>query len=530
MKNQKTQSVPLIPEFLGKDEMNLAEYPFSLLTHRTPSHLKTYTFTQDIIDGNGKTISQTWSILGSDKFGLPTPYDDDVILALLYCYKDQNFERRKIHFTLYKLCHIMQKTPSKREYDRIRESLNRLTSTTIEALNCFYDNDAKSWVNETFHLFDRYRLYQERKGRGSSLPLSFIEMGEVFHRSVAVANYIKNLDLDTYYNLSLPTSKRLFRYLDKNRYNKSRYEESIMKMARKLPLSYAYPSQIKQKLARAHDELLKKGYLGNVTYSNSRKGEEKVVYQFISQSEKNARKDVLEISAAHQLVLDFYHRLTGNNNITYDPTKRELDLAREYLKNYGQECAEFIIQYCLKEAKATSFSIRVFGGTKNFLAKALTSWEKEIKNQIGQRMESDEYELERYRRLTQGQLSQAIQTLSFEDLQKIEEIAKSDLLSQEGHIGYDLAVKVKRDELILKECLGFNIWENIVINLKEKFLKKDIDDDIYSCQLEYIADNTLIISVASQEAKAMLIQSYASLIEELTEEHGKRYKIRALLR
>ena len=92
MKDRKTQPGPLIPEFLGKDEMNLAEYPFSLLTHRTPAHLKTYTFTQEIIDGKGKTISQTWSILGSDKFGLPTPYDDDVILALLYCYKDQNFQ------------------------------------------------------------------------------------------------------------------------------------------------------------------------------------------------------------------------------------------------------------------------------------------------------------------------------------------------------------------------------------------------------------------------------------------------------
>src|SRR5215510_1989496 len=172
MEEQKSRATSIVPAFIGKDEMNLAEYPFSLLTHRIPPNRKTYSLTQHIIDSQGRTVKQTWSVLGSDKYGLPTPYDDDVILALLYCYKDQSFQGRKIHFTLYRLCHIMQKTLSKREYDRIRESLNRLTSTTIAATNCFYDNAAKSWVSETFHLFDRYKLYQEQKRQGSPLPLS----------------------------------------------------------------------------------------------------------------------------------------------------------------------------------------------------------------------------------------------------------------------------------------------------------------------------------------------------------------------
>ena len=106
----------------------------------------------------------------------------------------------------------------------------RLTSTTIVATNCFYDNLAKSWVSEAFHMFDRYKLYQERKGRAVSPHLSFVEMSEFFYRSVAVANYIKDLDLGIYYTLALPISKRLFRYLDKNRYKKRRYEETVMRM------------------------------------------------------------------------------------------------------------------------------------------------------------------------------------------------------------------------------------------------------------------------------------------------------------
>jgi plasmid replication initiation protein len=204
MKEAHAQAALVTPIVLGKDEMNLAEYPLSILTHRIPRDRKTYSFTQRITDHEGTLVKQIWSVLGSDKYGLPTPYDDDVLIALLYCYKEQKPQGKQIHFSLYKLCQIMRKALSKREYDRMRDSLNRLTSTTIVATNCFYDNLAKSWVSEAFHLFDRYKLYQERKGRAASPHLSFVEMSEFFYRSVAVANYIKDLDLGIYYTLALP--------------------------------------------------------------------------------------------------------------------------------------------------------------------------------------------------------------------------------------------------------------------------------------------------------------------------------------
>jgi hypothetical protein len=66
MKEQVPPSTSIVPAFIGKDEMNLAEYPFSLLTHRIPPNRKTYTLTQHIIDSQGRMIKQTWSVLGSD--------------------------------------------------------------------------------------------------------------------------------------------------------------------------------------------------------------------------------------------------------------------------------------------------------------------------------------------------------------------------------------------------------------------------------------------------------------------------------
>jgi hypothetical protein len=40
MKEQKSPATSIVPAFIGKDEMNLAEYPFSLLTHRIPPNRK----------------------------------------------------------------------------------------------------------------------------------------------------------------------------------------------------------------------------------------------------------------------------------------------------------------------------------------------------------------------------------------------------------------------------------------------------------------------------------------------------------
>jgi hypothetical protein len=458
MKEADAQAALLTPIVLGKDEMNLAEYPLSILTHRIPRDRKTYSFTQRITDHQGTVIKQTWSVLGSDKYGLPTPYDDDVLIALLYCYKEQKPQGRKIHFSLYKLCQIMQKALSKREYDRMRDSLNRLTSTTIVATNCFYDNLAKSWVSEAFHVFDRYKLYQERKGRAASPHLSFVEMSTFFHQSVAVANYIKDLNLGIYYTLALPISKRLFRYLDKNRYKKRRYEETVMRMAYKLPLTYAYPSQVKQKLAPAHEELLRHGYLTRVTYDLTRDGEEKVIYEFADGETRTGGNSVVDEGAAGQLVLDFYTQLTGTCDLAYDPVPKEMALAQDYLATYGPERAAFVVRHALEAAKAVDFPMQTFGGTKNFLPQALAAWDKHTKSEeatreaesrAGEQLRREREERERRQRLTDMRAS-----LSDAALATLRHRAEAALAADgvaRTRLGYEVLVRLKMDDLLEQE-------------------------------------------------------------------------------
>jgi hypothetical protein len=290
--------------------------------------------------------------------------------------------------------------------------------------------------------------------------LSFVEMSAFFHQSVAVANYIKDLNLGIYYGLALPISKRLFRYLDKNRYKKRRYEETLMRMACKLPLTYAYPSQVKQKLAPAHEELLRHGYLTNVAYSTTQEGEDKVIYDFADDGPKVETHSITDTGAASQLVLDFYTRLTGIHDLTYEPTPKEVALARDYLATYGPERSAFAVRHALEAARATDFPIQTFGGTRSFLPQALAAWERHTEVEEARR-EADVRVAEQRRREReeQGRRRQLADTraaLSNETLAALRHRAE-EVLTTEGmsrtHLGYEVLVKLKVDELLEQEYL-----------------------------------------------------------------------------
>ncbi|MDH7570094.1 MAG: replication initiator protein A [Armatimonadota bacterium] len=268
---------------VGKDEMNLAEYPFALLTRRMSENQKTIEVEQQVRGENGEIIVQSWVVTGSDRYGLPLAVDEDIYIALMKILKDNGFQDRTIPFTRYQILKILGKEMSKREYDRIQQSLDRLVGTTITSKNAFWDNRRKCYVSKAFHIFDAYELYREQPGRKSAhspeLPMSYVVLSSFLFESIK-AGYVKNLNIDFYLSLDTPLAKRLFRFLDKKAYNNRTFEIGVMRLAEKLPVHDAYPSQVKRRLDEAHKELIRQGFLADVRYDRRRDGEEKVVYTF----------------------------------------------------------------------------------------------------------------------------------------------------------------------------------------------------------------------------------------------------------
>ena len=315
-KRKPQESHYLIP--LGKDEMNLAEFPFAVLSRKVSSGQKTIEYSDRIEGGQGELVERRWVVTGSDKYGLPVAIDEEVYIGLMALSKENNFERRQVNFTRYGLIKRMGWPVSDgRSYKRIKEALDRLGGVWITAENAFYDSEEKKFVSVGFHIIENYALYEEKPGRGKnqlSLPFSYFRWNEVIWQSLQ-RGYLKSLDTQFYYTLKTPLSKRLYRFLDKNRFAKQRYDISLAKISNKLPLKDKYPSHIKRTLTPAHQELIERGFLKSVAYRPMvDQSEEKVLYTFSKVDKPSGRplpKDLTKEADAKLLVEDIL-ALTGD--------------------------------------------------------------------------------------------------------------------------------------------------------------------------------------------------------------------------
>ena len=211
-------------------------------------------------------IVRRLTITGTHKHGLPTAMDDEVMVGLIQLTKRRNnFTDAKVSFSRYELIELLGWPQSGQSYRRIEEALHRWVGVVLMYENAWWDNTAKSWVDENFHVLDNVTVYdRERRGpakgkpgrRGSKgaagaepLPLSSFRWNEVIFRSFQSGN-LKQLDLEFYLSLRLPTTKRLFRFLDKRFYRCDRLDFDLKTFAcEHIGMSRTYkPTELKRRL------------------------------------------------------------------------------------------------------------------------------------------------------------------------------------------------------------------------------------------------------------------------------------------
>jgi hypothetical protein len=246
----------------GRDEMNLAEFPITLLTDRSPRDQKTLCYE----DAHGKLL-----ITGSDAYGLPTAADADVIVALMQLTKiKNNFTDATVPFSRYELLKTLTWPDTGRFYKRLAESLYRWSTTSLHYQGVWWDNNKKSNVNVIMHILESVVLVDRGSSEGRhSLPSSEFTWNRIFLESCQ-ANNLKNLDLGIYFALRHPSSKRLYRFLDKRFYrSRSDWTFDLREIAfERVGLSRNYDgnaAKIREKLQPALEELEGIGFLEPMT-------------------------------------------------------------------------------------------------------------------------------------------------------------------------------------------------------------------------------------------------------------------------
>ncbi len=252
---QKQQSQPLDS---AVDELNLAEFPLAAISDRFLDGTKTVVLEDTVFDREqNKYLPRRLTLSGSDRYGLPTSKDDDVLLACIQLSRLNDFATREVSFSRYEILRLLGWADESRNYERVATSLRRWKGLSIFSDRAFYDHEHKSWVNRDFGVFDNLVIYRREVIQGKAAPgCSRFVWNEVLFRSFQ-SGYLKQLDWNMYCRLTSPVAKRLYRFLDKRFYHSSRVEIDLLELGlRKVRLAANYnTAQMKRTLLKGIEEL-----------------------------------------------------------------------------------------------------------------------------------------------------------------------------------------------------------------------------------------------------------------------------------
>jgi hypothetical protein len=294
----KPEDAKIIPLF-GKDEMNLIEIPFGPITSTTS---KTFEVEHEVYDKRLKRkVMKHLIITGSDKWGLPRPVDEQVLMGMNTLSFEAGFRSPKVDFSRYHLCRTIGWEPDGRAYRRLEDSFDRIAGTTLKYKNGWFDKGEKEWKSTTFHLITRVELcsrdrldrVRARTGEAEQTLCSFV-WDEVIWKSFR-DGFIKTVDMQLFRKICQGHRRevpiRLFRILDKRFYHSRVATFDLARLCiGTLGLSPNYsPSQMIRVLDRAAKWLKECDYLKEWRYRGVGSN---IEVHFLKQQEKERRKPV----------------------------------------------------------------------------------------------------------------------------------------------------------------------------------------------------------------------------------------------
>lgn len=277
--DDKRYEANVVPLY-GKDEMNLIEFPFGPIT---ATRVKTLEVEHQAFDRILKrAVTRRLIMTGSDKWGLPRPIDDQVLLGLKTLTHEAGFASPTIVFSRYQLCRAIGWEPDGRAYKRLETSLDRIAGTTFKFKDAWWDKGEKEYKSKTFHLISgveicsRDQLDRSRLTTGrNEQQLCSVTWMDVIWKSFQ-DGFIRTLDMRMFRRIAQGRRRevplRLYRILDKRFWNApvARFHLSRLCIGT-LGLSPTYsPSQMKRVLDRAVAWLAECGYLQGVRYATER--------------------------------------------------------------------------------------------------------------------------------------------------------------------------------------------------------------------------------------------------------------------
>jgi hypothetical protein len=169
------------------------------------------------------------------------------------------------------------------------------------------------------------------------------------------------------------------------------------------------------------------------------------------------------VAQAQTLVAAFYQRFHGLAQVTASP--KELDHARQLLREHGETKAHFLLAYAQQAAPDTHYCPRTFMGILHYLSHALAAYDARATQathvRTQQALVSERCWHERYLAWQQAQCTQLRAALSSADLVALEDAQRSRLIAAgTPGLALDFAVRVGVDDALAAQAdlPTYEVW------------------------------------------------------------------------
>jgi hypothetical protein len=376
-----------------RPELNIEKWPIFVPSKSNSKTLAvTKVFQQDIPLPDGRKQ------IGTVK-KVPTAYGDltteDLVIyyALIAIWNEEGRPKGKVRTSLHRIAKVAGKQWGQSVAKAIKNSLYRLTMTTFIWEKSFYDaatDQTTHWISlgkdERFSILDDLHIHEVESGGRTTTESSYFR----FHARILknlLENHTRPVLLSTLMDLKSDIAKLLYRYIDRVMAYKLRYERRSKELFEELGLegkTYAYRSKRKEKLVNALGELRGAPLTtGTLTRAEIVETADKDDFKVIFVKTPTAGDETIDIeltsedapstlSAQAKELAQVYHHHLGHQK--HRVSRREIGQVTELLETYGEDFVEFLIDYAIVEARRTSFSMRWFGATLQYVDEAVAAF------------------------------------------------------------------------------------------------------------------------------------------------------------
>lgn len=259
-----------------KDEMNFAEFA-GIIFRGAKEEEKLIVFEEHKTNFASKSRTRNrLEVSCSVNSELPIPIDQKVLLAVLTLAARSSSGLTKIFFTQWELLNELGWGKDGRSYRRLKDSLNRLSSTELRFNNLWYSNGEKRRTSSKFNIISEIyfgEAYREGK-RVQDADKGWLVLPSPLVKSIQ-DGFVKSLRLDYVRKLS-DHAIFLYRLLDKHFWKSAELEYDLIELASRIGVERTKSNSLKrirQRVQKYGEELITIGYLVYFNVTRVKRGE-----------------------------------------------------------------------------------------------------------------------------------------------------------------------------------------------------------------------------------------------------------------